>query len=254
MKSYFPLIALLSLMACQTTERSALAEKQTQDLIPNVRWIEAVNNQQWENIYHKKAIKIEADGSLIKGREAIIEAQKQKKWQVEVIETIRIISTHRDSSYQYEIGQFLTSDRKTYYHLLIWNLEGEQPLRELEMIASGGTLDSGILAAIDQRRAEWIKLCNERDAANLVEQLYSENALYYNHKPMVEGRTAITQEYSYMNRPEYSLMLNPIIVQPVNDSLVFELGQCSGSYGGKYMLLWQKDATGKWYVSMDSNV
>ncbi len=254
MKSYFLLIVLLSLMACQTTERSATAEKQTENLSPNERWVEAINNQQWENIYLGKAVKIEADGSLIEGREAIIEAIKQNNWQIEAIETLKTINTHRGSPYQYEIGQFTTSNREVFYHLLIWNLAGEQPLRELEVIASGGTNDSSILNAIDQRRAEWIKLCNEHDAANLVEQLYSEDALYYNHKPIVKGRAAITQDYSYMNRPEYSLMLKPIIVQPVNENMVFELGQCSGGYGGKYMLLWQKDAAGKWYVMMDSNV
>ncbi|MEL7532227.1 MAG: hypothetical protein AAFN10_13000 [Bacteroidota bacterium] len=252
MKNYLLPIVLLGLMACQKTERSAPAEKQI--LSPNERWAEAVNSNQWENIYYDKAVKIGLDATLIYGAEAIVSAAKRMNQEIEAIETITTINTHRDSPYKYEIGQFTTSNRALYYHLLIWNMEAEQPLRELEMIASGGTLDASILKEIDQRREEWIKLCNAHDAANLVEQLYREDAFYYNHKPMVRGRAAITEDYSYMNRPEYSLLLKPIMVQPVNENWVFEIGECSGSYGGKYMLVWQKGKDGKWYVYMDSNV
>ena len=84
--------------------------------------------------------------------------------------------------------------------------------------------------------------------------MYSENTLYYNHKPLVVGRELLIEEYSYMNRENYQLTLNPIVVDQVNDKLVFEIGQCKGSYGGKYIIIWRKEESGKWEVFIDSNI
>ncbi|MEM6697813.1 MAG: hypothetical protein AAF599_05420, partial [Bacteroidota bacterium] len=88
----------------------------------------------------------------------------------------------------------------------------------------------------------------------LVEQLYTDNAIYYNHKPVVVGTERITAEYSYMNNPDYSLKLVPLTVEPANKNIVFEIGQCSGSYNGKYVLIWKKVADGVWKILLDSNV
>ena len=97
-------------------------------------------------------------------------------------------------------------------------------------------------------------LCNQHDAQQLVAQMYTANAMYYNHKPVVVGRKDITIEYDYMNQANYSLHLEPIIVETLTPALVFEIGQCSGSYGGKYMLIWEKQKDGSWQVLMDSNI
>lgn len=126
--------------------------------------------------------------------------------------------------------------------------------RELEFIARAAPTDSTIQQAIDKRRAEWIRLCNAHNAAELVKELYSANAMYYNHKPLVIGHDAIIEDYQYMNEEKYSLTLTPIAVELVTNRLAYEIGQCSGSYGGKYMLVWQKDKTGQWSIVMDSNI
>ena len=69
-----------------------------------------------------------------------------------------------------------------------------------------------------------------------------------------EGRTALTNEYAYMNNPNYRLKLNPILVEPVSNDIVFEFGQCEGSYNGKYVLVWQKTKNGEWQVLFDTNI
>jgi hypothetical protein len=78
--------------------------------------------------------------------------------------------------------------------------------------------------------------------------------MYYNHKPIVQGTENLIQEYGYMNRESYSLQLDPKKSVIVNANFVFEIGQCSGSYGGKYVLIWKKEADGNWRIYIDSNI
>lgn len=103
------------------------------------------------------------------------------------------------------------------------------------------------------QRNEWMRLCNAHKASELVGKLYTPNAYYYNRGRLISGTEAISAEYGYMNSPGYSLKLTPKHVEFVTDNLAYELGQCSGSYPLPYMLLWQKQANGKWQVLMDSN-
>ena len=62
------------------------------------------------------------------------------------------------------------------------------------------------------------------------------------------------KEYSYMNNKNYRLNLQPLIVKAVNASFAFEIGQCSGSYNGKYILIWKIDSDGSWKIFIDSNI
>jgi len=57
-----------------------------------------------------------------------------------------------------------------------------------------------------------------------------------------------------MSRESYSLRLTPIKTGQVKNNIVLEIGQCSGSYNGKYIIVWKKNALGKWEVFLDSNI
>ena len=229
-----------------------------QDFSPTVnidKWANQFNSDKdaLAQLYIEKAIKINAAGEVLDGREAIIEDWKKMDWKIKNIKTLKKVSTHKNTPYEYEIGEFKNSKEKIFKHLIIWNTKEKTKTRELEFIAKATTFSSN-KNEIDQRRKEWMTICNSHDAKKLVHQLYDENALYYNHKPLVIGRDSITTEYSYMNREKYQLTLTPIHLEEVTENLAFEIGQCSGTYGGKYMIVWQKDETGKWYVLMDSNI
>ena len=107
---------------------------------------------------------------------------------------------------------------------------------------------------IKKQRAEWIRLCNAHDANTLIETLYTENTMYYNKGRLLTGRVDLVTEYEYMNNPQYNLTLNPILIEPVSETVVYEMGQCKGSYNGKYLLVWQKNSNGVWKVLFDSNI
>lgn len=157
-------------------------------------------------------------------------------------------SVAANKKYTYSIVAARKADQ--YYKQLLITDQANQRELELTLVASKVAWDS----AIDQRRAEWIRRCNAHNAAKLINDLYLPKTIYYNHKPPITNRTDLIKAYAYMNRPDYTLQLTPLHREMVNASFAYEIGQCSGSYGGKYMICWQKDAQGKWMVFMDSNI
>jgi hypothetical protein len=45
-----------------------------------------------------------------------------------------------------------------------------------------------------------------------------------------------------------------MIIEAVNQELVFEIGQGSGSYNGNYLLVWKKGEDDVWRILLDSNI
>ena len=95
--------------------------------------------------------------------------------------------------------------------------------------------------------------CNSHEVEKLVKELYVPNAYYYNRGRLLKGTKALVAEYSYMNSPNYSLQLTPKHIVSVNSEIVYEIGQCSGSYPLPYMLVWKRLENGNWQILMDSN-
>ena len=253
MKYLFPFI-MFFVLSCNSNDEKTTNEDFSQ-MTNNQKWLNHFNSDKdsLAKLYFEKAIKINPAGEILNGKDAIINDWKKADWEIKNITELKKVSTHKNTHYEYEIGEFKNSKDETFRHLLIWNTKEKTKTRELEFIAKVGNFSSN-KNKIDQRRKEWMLICNSNNAKKLVHELYAENAVYYNHKPVVIGRDAITKEYSYMNNPQYNLTLTPIHLEEVTNNLAYEIGQCSGGYGGKYMIVWQKDETGKWYVLMDSNI
>ena len=221
---------------------------------PNQAWKKAVNNStsSLADLYFKNAIKIFPNGAIIVGNNAIDSSYKNRSFVIDSIQVIKNVVANKKRGINYEIGVYWIG-KQAYKHLIIWNTTDTIQKRELEFIAKS-TANPSVLEEINLSRKKWITLCNQHDAAQLVAQVYTPNAIYYNHKPAIIGRKGIAEEYQYMNRKKYSLHLEPIIVETVTSGLVFEIGQCTGSYKGKYMIIWEKQEEGDWQVLMDSNI
>jgi ketosteroid isomerase-like protein len=216
-------------------------------------WANLINNNtdELKNIYLPNAVKINNKAEVISGNTLINTYYKKNPVH---IDSIRVLTRVDASPVKvYEMGKIYTRGHKTYIYLHIWDTGDQHKKIELEFIEESRS-SSPVTNEINKAREEWMRLCNQHDASKLIDKMYTENALYYNHKPMVVGRNAITREYSYMNNGNYHLKLDPIHSEMVNEKMVFEIGQCSGSYGGKYMIVWQKTASGVWQVLMDSNI
>lgn len=152
---------------------------------------------------------------------------------------------------QFEIGTFISSAGGPFRILIIRKKEGARSFRAVEIIEPYSANDTGS-DIIEAARKNWMNLCNDHNVNGLVSRSYASNAFYYNNNRLLQGTAEIAREYKYMNNPSYQLTLTPIVLEVVNDNVAFEIGQCSGSYQGKYTLVWKKVGD-IWKVIFDSN-
>lgn len=221
---------------------------------PNEQWVYIFNNkiESINSVYLPNAVLLSSSGVIYNTeaeRKDFYLRLKNRIGKIKSISSTKNIDVTPDQSY--EIGYFLNSENKKFAHLIIWRKVNDIVLRELEMLSESEnvTID---MKSIGEARNRWMKLCNNHEIKELVSKVYFENAIYYNNYRVVIGTDNITSEYRYMNNPAYQLTLSPIILETVTESLVFEIGQCAGSYAGKYLLVWG-NLSGKWRVIFDAN-
>lgn len=161
-------------------------------------------------------------------------------------------SIHVRSTLDFEIGELkIKSDIYTVMFLKTKDVNANATVEFLTIYKKSKS--GSDYSEIDTAREKWMKLCNSHQASKLVEQLYESNAYYYNKGRVLQGSEALAAEYSYMNSSSYSLTLTPKHIVSVTPDIVYEIGQCSGSYPLPYMLLWKKQKDGTWKILMDSN-
>ena len=152
----------------------------------------------------------------------------------------------------YEIGEIKTNS--TNFPVMFLKRKDNSAGPEVELLVIYEDENpSNEVSILDEKREEWMKLCNDHKADELVKQLYTVDAYYYNRGRLLQGTSSISSEYSYMNSPGYTLTLTPKHLAFVSPSIAYEIGQCSGSYPLPYMLLWEKQDNGNWQIMMDSN-
>lgn len=204
-----------------------------------------------KNLYTPNAVKVTPELELVTGDSSIAKSWLAKDLTISEIQTKQVVKAN--PIYDYEIGTFTTSDGLSYSHLIIWKNVDATKKRELELIYER-TDQQPDIKVLKPIRELWMKYANQHEPMKLVQATYHENAYYYNHRPMIIGAAAIGKTYAYMKRDSYELQLSPIIVEPVNENIIYEIGQCSGSYGGNYLLVWKRDPSGKWKILLDSNI
>ncbi len=221
----------------------------------NYLWACFLNNgttDSLKTVYSNNSIKVVESGEVISGLQNISDDYRKNDFSIDTVYSIKRIAANATKTYDYEIGAFTTENEALFKHLLIWNNQYPQK-RVFEFIAESTKaipVDPGIHA----QREKWIALCNLHNATQLVTELYHANALYFNHKPVIVGWDAIAKDYQYMNDKNYSLRLEPIKLEMVAENLAYEIGQCIGTYNGKYLLVWKKDGKGDWKILVDSNI
>ena len=152
----------------------------------------------------------------------------------------------------FEIGEMQT--KSALFHVMFLKSKSVASEPTIEFLVISKQHDTDIdTTSLDQWRNKWMELCNAHQASELVKQLYTADAFYYNRGRLLQGTEAITTEYGYMNSPNYSLTLTPKHIVMVTPDIAYEIGRCSGSYPLPYMLVWEKQSDGQWMVLMDSN-
>ncbi len=221
-------------------------------------WANGINKKNIDsikNFYDTNSVKIISPENIIENSSKIANYYKVQKGKITSIESLFSIEANSKRKINYELVTYKTDNKKEFIGIVIWKIENEKIIREFEFTKES-SLESKKVDTINiaERRKLWIQLCNENNSNNLVKELYSSNTIYYNHKPLIKGTDNLTKEYSYMNDKSYNLKLSPLILKAVNVNFVFEIGQCTGSYNGKYILVWGKNSSGKWKIIVDTNI
>lgn len=228
--------------------------------ILNTMWKNALNTRDsvLMKLYTQDAIKVVSNDSIWTGSAGIYEHYRSQP-EINYVITPYTIDANKYRGITYEINIYKPKDAPIMVQLVIYEMKRDQKLRVFEYEAARPILNpesvpEDIREQLRERREQWMAYCNAHQVNELVNDLYSEHTMYFNHRPLVKGRAALIQEYGYMNNEQYELTLMPRRLTYVNDSTVFEIGQCKGSYNGKYILIWKKEEDGQWRIFIDSNV
>ena len=218
---------------------------------PDVK--ESALNQLYRAVYSEDAILVNVADSIYKGRSAIANFRSHSKISETTLKIDTTIEANERRGIYYQLGSIKTDQNEEYGIIRIMEKADTTQEVVFEILAVKDDVKD-VQKQIDRAREQWIKLCNAHDTSRLINDMYTLQTIYFNHKPLIIGREHLIPEYSYMNRENYTLLLNPIIVRTINSELVYELGQCSGSYNGKYIIVWRRDTDGLWWVLIDSNI
>lgn len=236
----------------KTASSSSVESEENSDVNP---WTYYYNlkSDSLQYLYAENSIRILESGEVLNGRDQIKDSILKGTLRLQSVKRDTLLLAHKGRAIEYEISENIYGKDEKEKILTIWQTKDQERKRVFEFVSKmeASKLDH---LALNERRKQWMILCNKHNAKNLIDDLYSENTLYYNHKPIVKGRAQLTQEYGYMNNEKYNLALAPEIVDKVNENIIFELGQCSGSYGGKYIIIWRKEEDGAWRIFIDSNI
>lgn len=220
-------------------------------------WVTAVNNKSVDsikNFYRAESIKIIPSDRTLSGPIDIAEYYALQSGKIKSISSLYSVNASKGKDIDYEIIKYETQNGKLYAQLLIWRLENGNKFIEFEFVSEMSKKIFNNEKSLTERRNLWVELCNTHNPKNLVNTLYSSNSIYFNHKPLIKGQENLIKEYSYMKDSNYRLSLDPLKMVFVNDNMVYEIGQCEGSYKGKYIIVWKKESDGVWRVFIDSNI
>ncbi len=243
-----------------TTEQVEAKTKTVKSVPPtllpeNNNWMSYLNasSDSLMHLYAEDAVKVLVDGTILSGRIAIKDYWHTAELQIKAMESDTVILAHPERGLFYELGAFTDANQQKYQHLIIWQMKGAARVSVFEFVAPQLEAVEDY-EALDKRRALWMELCNRHEVQQLIDNLYEEETLYFNHRPLLKGRAALVKAYQYMKAENYQLSLLPSVVRQVSPDFIFEIGQCAGTYQGKYILIWQRNEQGQWNIFIDSNV
>ncbi|MEM6805433.1 MAG: hypothetical protein AAF696_28805, partial [Bacteroidota bacterium] len=153
----------------------------------------------------------------------------------------------------FDMGYYVTEEGK-YAAITGWKRLKGRWLREIQILYP---LEKEIVEhsekIIKEYAAKWVKYSNAHDHAKLIEEVYSPDAVYANGGKVYAGRKEIVDRYAYMSNPSWQIELFPLKQLALSDHILFEIGRYESNGIGHYVIVWEKQESGKWQACLDFN-
>ncbi len=221
-----------------------------------VSWVDQYNSQRLDinilDFYHPNA-GVDYGNGFFYGRTDIYTSLIDLKSSVDRFDNYEYVGREKgDDGHVMEIGILEDQDGKMQYVSLTgWRNDDDRLRKECEFIWKADGVNLVHDPLIDKKRAEWVDWSNKHQPKELVENVYSSTALYYNNGQLSRGKTIIDR-YGYMNREQWSIELIPGKILMLSKDRAFEIGRYRSSGLDQYMLIWEKTGS-EWRVIFDFN-
>jgi hypothetical protein len=220
-------------------------------------WVQDYNRDASKDLltkYYLDAAGLFIEGKMIQNSAAIASALHELKAETGKIISFQSLGIHRQNDTRYfEMGQYISNSPDVFLiGIIAWNKQGDQWKKELEILYKNQEFDVFDVNGIDEAREKWVELSNAHNHQNLVNEVYTRDAIYFHKAIISKGTQNIVPRYAYMSNPKWSITLESLQQIPVNNNLVLEVGKYTSSGIGLYILIWQRTID-KWQALFDFN-
>lgn len=245
MKQILSILVFLLLIACNSEERPAFENIQTD-------FVTTINQNKKGAAYYCRQGALFVQDEIYKSRDSI----HQQLQELPIIDTaFSMAIIKHDSSNYFDLGYYQLKDstQGKLAYMVAWKEEKGVWCKELEVLYPLNITNKIETETIDIARQEWEELSNQHQPDSLIEQLYDTDGFYLNDGYIYKGTKAIQTKYAYMLKEKWHIRLSTIETIQVSDSLFYDVGQYVSSGKGHYFILWQLQTDGKWRVLLDFN-
>jgi ketosteroid isomerase-like protein len=243
------LFFVLILFSCKSTQ-----EFTSPISAQNQNWRMSFDSALRMNPYYTDNAALFINAEIYQGEDLINEELKNFRNKIKGIKYLGSIKmVEHDSLRFFDVGLYKDKSKAYHAYLIAWNKVDDFWKKELEIIQPYNNSSKLNEQEITAAREQWVQLSNSHNHRALIEQSYTENAIYFNNGKIDKGVEEIVTRYAYMSNPNWKIELNPIQLLSVQEDLVYEIGKYKSGGVGHYFILWTKDKEGVWKVRLDFN-
>ena len=242
------LVFTISTTACLAQVKS---DKRVRKISKN--WVKSIkkgknpNSFYFENSGFSYLDDFETDSSAISRS---ISGLSNKLGPIKKQEHIGMICDSRDNCF--EMG-FLHGKNGKFVYVNGWRKTKKDYKNEVSFVRETESEQIMNIEYSREQRQTWMHHSNAHAPADLVNELYTPDALYFSGGKLNQGRESIIARYSYMKRPDWAIVLQGMMLLKVDEDTYFEIGSYQSSGDGIYLLIWQQQADGSLQIDFDFN-
>lgn len=142
-----------------------------------------------------------------------------------------------------------------------WRFTENSWKKEIDILLNlnaDNTVPDSLQKVLANARDKWVILANKHQPLAHIQESYTPDAVYFSNGRSSVGTAAIAERYQYMANPVYQVDLESRELWNIEGDRVLELGRYftgaeKTGTGGIYVIIWEKQASGDWKISLDFN-